>query len=122
MPGLIGLRGQCAEHLPEFVTRFYPLLHAMHIFRDPIPLSLNLVFTSERSTTLHFVCCTAVLEKDPVGSKVLKSYVSVSNSEIKAEKEQPDHEVILKELVPFTQLVKVRRGQLVLALPNIRFS
>ena len=27
-----------------------------------------------------------------------------------------------KELVPFTQLVKVRRGQLVLALPNIRFS
>ena len=28
----------------------------------------------------------------------------------------------LKELVPFTQLVKVRRGKLVLALPNIRFS
>ena len=27
-----------------------------------------------------------------------------------------------KELVPFTQLVKVRRGKLVLALPNIRFS
>ena len=27
-----------------------------------------------------------------------------------------------KELVPFTQLVKVKRGQLVLALPNIRFS
>ena len=87
------IRGQCAEHLPEFVTRFYPLLHAMHIFRDPIPLSLNLVFTSERSTTLHFVWCTAVLEKDPVGSKVLESYVSVSNSEITAEKEQPDREL-----------------------------
>ena len=86
MPGLIGLRGQCAEHLPEFVTRFYPLLHAMHIFRDPIPLSLNLVFTSERSTRLHFVCCTAVLEKDPVGSKVLERNVCVSSSEIKAEK------------------------------------
>ena len=28
-----------------------------------------------------------------MGSKVLESYVSVSNSEIKAEKEQPDHEV-----------------------------
>ena len=27
-----------------------------------------------------------------------------------------------KELVPFTQLVKVRRGKLVLALPSIRFS
>ena len=27
-----------------------------------------------------------------------------------------------KELVPFTQLVKLRRGQLVLALPNIWFS
>ena len=27
-----------------------------------------------------------------------------------------------KELVPFTQLVKARRGKLVLALPNIRFS
>ena len=34
-----------------------------------------------------------VLEKDPVGSKVLKRNVCVSNSEIKAEKEQPDHEV-----------------------------
>ena len=29
---------------------------------------------------------------------------------------------ITKELVPFTQLVKVRRGKLVLALPSIRFS
>ena len=29
---------------------------------------------------------------------------------------------LLKELVPFTQLVKVRRGKLVLALPSIRFS
>ena len=27
-----------------------------------------------------------------------------------------------KELVPFTQLVKVSRGKLVLALPSIRFS
>ena len=27
-----------------------------------------------------------------------------------------------KELVPFTQLVKVRMGKLVLALPSIRFS
>ena len=31
-------------------------------------------------------------------------------------------DISTKELVPFTQLVKVRRGQLVLALPNIRFS
>ena len=31
-----------------------------------------------------------------MGSKVLESYVSVSNSEIKAEKEQPDHEVVFK--------------------------
>ena len=69
-----------------------------------------------------FLISYSVLEKDPVGSKVLERNVCVSNSEIKAEKEQPDHEVILKELVPFTQLVKVRRGQLVLALPNIRFS
>ena len=30
--------------------------------------------------------------------------------------------VIPKELVPFTQLIKVRRGKLVLALPSIRFS
>ena len=29
---------------------------------------------------------------------------------------------VSKELVPFTQLVKVRRGKLVLALPSIRFS
>ena len=35
----------------------------------------------------------SVLEKDPVGSKVLERNVFVSNSEIKAEKEQPDHEV-----------------------------
>ena len=28
----------------------------------------------------------------------------------------------LKGLVPFTQLVKVRRGKLVLALPSIQFS
>ena len=34
-----------------------------------------------------------VLEKGPVGSKVLERNVCVSNSEIKAEKEQPDHEV-----------------------------
>ena len=33
-----------------------------------------------------------VLEKDPVGSKVLERNVFVSNSEIKANKEQPDHE------------------------------
>ena len=33
-----------------------------------------------------------VLEKDPVGSKVLERNVCVSSSEIKAEKEQPDHE------------------------------
>ena len=29
---------------------------------------------------------------------------------------------LTKGLVPFTQLVKVRRGKLVLALPSIRFS
>ena len=38
-----------------------------------------------------------VLEKDPVGSKVLERNVCVSSSEIKAEKEQPDHEVNLKK-------------------------
>ena len=37
------------------------------------------------------------LEKDLVGSKVLEGNVFVSNSEIKAEKEQSDHEVSLKE-------------------------
>ena len=35
---------------------------------------------------------SSVLEKDPVGSKVLERNVFVPNSEIKAEKEQPDHE------------------------------
>ena len=30
--------------------------------------------------------------------------------------------IVMILMVPFTQLVKVRRGQLVLALPNIRFS
>ena len=34
-----------------------------------------------------------VLEKDPVGSKVLERNVCISSSEIKAEKEQPDHEI-----------------------------
>ena len=34
-----------------------------------------------------------VLEKDSVGSKVLERNVFVSSSEIKAKKEQPDHEV-----------------------------
>ena len=38
-----------------------------------------------------------VLEKDPVGSKVLERNVCVSSSEINAEKEQPDHEVNLKK-------------------------
>ena len=37
------------------------------------------------------------LEKDLVGSKVLEGNVFVSNSERKAEKEQSDHEVSLKE-------------------------
>ena len=32
-----------------------------------------------------------VLEKDPMGLKVLERNVFVSSSEIKAEKEQPDH-------------------------------
>ena len=45
----------------------------------------------------HILCSCisscSVLEKDPVGSKVLERNVCVSNSEIKAEKEQPDHEV-----------------------------
>ena len=34
-----------------------------------------------------------VLEKDPMELKVLERNVFVSSSEIKAEKEQPDHEV-----------------------------
>ena len=55
----------------------------------------------------HILCSCisscSVLEKDPVGSKVLESYVCVSNSEIKAEKEQPDHEDhILNSTVKFT--------------------
>ena len=33
-----------------------------------------------------------------------------------------DKSILSKGLVPFTQLVKVRRGKLVLALPSIRFS
>ena len=37
--------------------------------------------------------CSRVLENDPVGSKILKRNVCVSDSEIKVEKEQPDHEV-----------------------------
>ena len=40
-----------------------------------------------------------VLEKDPVGSKVLEGNVFVSNSEIKTEKEQSDHKVSLKEKI-----------------------
>ena len=36
----------------------------------------------------------SVLEKDPVGSKVLERYVFASTSEIKAEQEQSDHEII----------------------------
>ena len=36
----------------------------------------------------------SVLEKDPVGLKVLEKNVFVSNSEIKAEKEQPDNEYL----------------------------
>ena len=38
--------------------------------------------------------CSRVLENDPVGSKILKRNVCVSDSEIKVEKEQPDHEVL----------------------------
>ena len=37
---------------------------------------------------------TQPIEKGPVGSKVLERNVCVSYSEIKAEKEQPDHEVL----------------------------
>ena len=39
-----------------------------------------------------------VLEKDPVGSKVLERNVCVSTSEIKAEKEPSDHEVTFYQL------------------------
>ena len=38
--------------------------------------------------------CLRVLENNPVGSKILERHVCVLDSEIKAEKEQPDHEVI----------------------------
>ena len=41
----------------------------------------------------HSQMCSRVLENDPVGSKILKRNVCVSDSEIKVEKEQPDHEV-----------------------------
>ena len=48
----------------------------------------------------HILCCCisscSVLEKDPVGSKALERNICVSNSKIKAEKEQPDHEVRLQ--------------------------
>ena len=42
----------------------------------------------------HSQMCSRVLENDPVGSKILKRNVCVSDSEIKVEKEQPDHEVL----------------------------
>ena len=38
--------------------------------------------------------CSRVLENDPVGSKILKRNVCVSDSEIKVEKEQSDHDDI----------------------------
>ena len=37
--------------------------------------------------------CLRVLENNPVGLKILERHVCVLDSEIKAEKEQPDHEV-----------------------------
>ena len=43
---------------------------------------------------LKKISSCSVLEKDLVGSKVLERNVFVSSSEIKAEKEQPDHEGI----------------------------
>ena len=49
-----------------------------------------------------------VLEKDPVGSKVLERNVCVSNSEIKAEKEQPDHEVFKNQFPPCKLVNKAR--------------
>ena len=41
----------------------------------------------------HSQMCSRVLENDPVGSKILKRNVCVSDSEIKIKKELPDHEV-----------------------------
>ena len=37
-----------------------------------------------------------------MGSKVLESYVCVSNSEIKAEKEQPNHEICFQNPSTFS--------------------
>ena len=37
--------------------------------------------------------CLRVLENNPVGLKILERHDCVLDSEIKAEKEQPDHEV-----------------------------
>ena len=39
----------------------------------------------------------SVFDNDPCGSKVLKRYVLVSNSEVKAGKEQSDHEMIIRD-------------------------
>ena len=42
-----------------------------------------------------------VLEKDPVGSKVLERNVFVSSSEIKAEREQSDQEISMPAIPHF---------------------
>ena len=43
----------------------------------------------------HLCAGVLVLDKDPLGLKVLERYVLVSNSEIKAEKEQLDHDAAI---------------------------
>ena len=55
---------------------------------------------NRNSTPLH----GKVLDKDPVGSKVLERNVCVSTSEIKAEIEQPDHEISWKRISHFIQI------------------
>ena len=49
-----------------------------------------------------------------------KSFIVYSWNKMQGKQHNSHHTP--KELVPFTQLVKVMRGQVVLALPNIRFS
>ena len=53
-----------------------------------------------------------ILDKDPWGSKVIERYVSVSNSEIKAEKEQSDLEA------NFSTNLETKREMILMNLPR----
>ena len=48
--------------------------------------------------------CLRVLENNPVGLKILERHDCVLDSEIKAEKEQPDHEILTTIVTKLTML------------------